>query len=93
MFVIARITPYERHAPKNGKGHALSLANSFWFTLSAFFFRSTAISPKVIITEKYYENQARYNFSRTGGATQKLGGRNIRNDPIFKVYRVKLYGK
>ena len=51
MFVIARITPYERHAPKNGKGHALSLANSFWFTLSAFFFRSTAISPKVIITK------------------------------------------
>ena len=32
---------------KNGKGNGLSLSNSFWFTFSAFFFRSTSISPKV----------------------------------------------
>ena len=48
MFVIARVTPYERHASKEGRrGNSLTLANSFWFTLSAFFFRSTPISPKV----------------------------------------------
>ena len=47
MFVIGRVTPYERHAPQDGKGNTLTLANSFWFTLSAFFFRSTTISPKV----------------------------------------------
>jgi len=29
--------------------------------------------------------QARYNFSKTEGATQKLRGRNIRNDLTFKV--------
>ena len=50
MFVIGRVTPYERHAPQDGKGNTLTLANSFWFTLSAFFFRSTTISPKV----RYY---------------------------------------
>jgi hypothetical protein len=51
LFVIARITPYERHAHS---GHAsysvnrLNLANSFWFTLSAFFLRSTPIAPRVM---------------------------------------------
>ena len=47
MFVIGRVTPYERHAPQDGKGNTLTLANSFWFTLSAFFLRPTTISPKV----------------------------------------------
>lgn len=50
MFVIARVTPYERHASKNGRSNNMTLMNSFWFTLSAFFFRSTNVSPKSLST-------------------------------------------
>lgn len=47
MFIIARVTPYERHAPRPDPAHNFTLANSFWYTLSAFFLRSTPISPRV----------------------------------------------
>ena len=63
MFVIGRVTPYERHAPQDGKGNALTLANSFWFTLSAFFFRSTTISPKVRYFITVFEKPKKVAFS------------------------------
>ena len=63
MFVIGRVTPYERHAPQDGKGNTLTLANSFWFTLSAFFFRSTTISPKVRYYITVFEKPKKVAFS------------------------------
>ena len=62
MFVIGRVTPYERHAPQDGKGNTLTLANSFWFTLSAFFFRSTTISPKVRYYITVFEKTKKFAF-------------------------------
>ena len=56
MFVIARVTPYERHASRGnnattGGGGAedpkLTLANAFWYTLSGCVFKSTNINPRV----------------------------------------------
>ena len=48
MFVIARITPYERHASRE-EGHSskITLSNAFWYTLTGFVFKSTNINPRV----------------------------------------------
>ena len=43
-------------------------------------------------TQKFpllWKSQARYNFSKTEGAMQKLGGRSIRNDLTFNIFWVK----
>ena len=37
--------------------------------------------------------QGRHNFSKTGGAAQKLGGQNIKNDLILTVFGVEFQGK
>ena len=37
--------------------------------------------------------QGRHNFSKTEGAAQKLGGRNIKNDLTFHVFGMKFQGK
>lgn len=54
VFVVARVSPYERHSHTKSSGHcddnALGLSNAFWFTLSGFFLRSTSISPKSLST-------------------------------------------
>ena len=34
--------------------------------------------------------QGRHNFSKTGGAAQKLGGQNIENNLILTVFEVEL---
>ena len=48
IFVIGRLSPYERH--RNGEN--LSLENSFWFVLAGFMQRSTtSVQPKVSITD------------------------------------------
>ena len=58
MFVIARVTPYERHAsPRDGNDNSeenaggyspkLTLSNAFWYTLSGCVFKSTNINPRV----------------------------------------------
>ena len=48
IFVIGRLSPYERH--RNGEN--LSLENSFWFVLAGFLQRSaTSVQPKVSITD------------------------------------------
>ena len=44
IFVIGRLSPYERHR----NGDSLTLENSFWLVLAAFLQRSTtAVQPKV----------------------------------------------
>ena len=49
MFVIARVTPYERHASREGEGQdsKLTLSNAFWYTLTGFVFKSSNINPRV----------------------------------------------
>ena len=55
MFVIARVTPYERHASRGNNATTgggaedpkLTLANAFWYTLSGCVFKSTNINPRV----------------------------------------------
>ena len=59
MFVIARVTPYERHASRGnnnstiateedgGYSPKLTLSNAFWYTLSGCVFKSTNINPRV----------------------------------------------
>ena len=45
--------------------------------------------------EKLFVNleQGRHNFSKTGGAAQKLGGQNIKNHLILTVFGVEFQGK
>ena len=61
MFVIARVTPYERHASREGEGQEtkLTLSNAFWYTLTGFVFKSSNINPRVslIISLKIVQNQ------------------------------------
>lgn len=50
LFLVGRISPYERRATQDSScfGDGLSLCSTFWFTLTGFFLRGTTIQPKSI---------------------------------------------
>ena len=74
MFVIARVTPYERHASRgrnnstttiaddaeDGYSPKLTLANAFWYTLSGCVFKSTNINPKVSFCMWFLSTKYKY---------------------------------
>ena len=51
LFVVARISPYERRAENRDSSSALcDIGNVFWFTLTGLLLKNSSFSPKVIYT-------------------------------------------